>query len=101
MAGLTQIFRPRIFRHTALKNFLQKTLAELNPDLSIAAKSIDYYAETFVRYIFEKTVFDYWRVKNDCSGEFSGWPEPLKMDHFMESAWNTKEFEGQLTFLYR
>ena len=30
-----QIYKPRIFRHTALKNFLAKSLAELNPDLSL------------------------------------------------------------------
>ena len=95
-----QVFKPRIFRHTALKNFLQKTLAELNPDLSVAGKSIDYYSETFVRFIFEKTVFDYWHVKNNHS-DFRGWPDALKMDHFLENAWNPREFEQQLTFLYR
>ena len=95
-----QVFKPRIFRHTALKNFLQKTLAELNPDMSLAGKSIDYYSEIFVRFIFEKTVFDYWHVKNNHS-DFRGWPDALKMDHFLENAWNPREFEQQLTFLYR
>ena len=100
LTQVEQVVKPRIFRHTALKNFLQKTLAEMNPDLSVAGKSIDYFAETFVRYIFEKTVFDYWQVKNNHQ-DFEGWPEALKMDHFLECAWDMREFEQQLTFLYR
>jgi len=100
LTQLEQVVKPRIFRHSALKNFLQKTMAEMNPDLSVAAKSIDYYAEMFVRYIFEKTVFDYWQVKNNRQ-DFEGWPEALKMVQFLESAWDMREFEQQLTFLYR
>ena len=92
MISLNQVFKPRIFRHTSLKNFLTKTLAEMNPELSFSSKSIDYFAETFLRFIFDKAVFDYWRIKNNYQ-DYLGWPEPLKMDHFMESAWDQHAFD--------
>ena len=72
----------------------------MNPEMSLSAKTIDYFAEVFVRYIFDKTCFDYWRVKNN-QVDFQGWPEALKMDHFLECVWDQHEFDNQLTFLYR
>jgi hypothetical protein len=98
--SVENVFKPRIFRHTSLRNFLSKTLAELNPDLSLSAKTIDYYSELFVRYLFEKTCFDNWHITRN-QVDYVGWPDALKMDHFMECAWNAQEFEHQLTFLYR
>ncbi len=87
MRSLNMLYKPRIFRHTSLKNFLTKTLAEMNPELSFSSKAIEYFAEIFIRYIFDKAVFDYWSIKNNHL-DFYGWPEAVKMDHFIESAWN-------------
>ncbi len=72
----------------------------MNPDLTFSAKSIDYFSETFLRFIFEKAVFDYWQIKCDLE-TYVGWPEPVKMDHFMETAWDQHKFDHTLTFLYR
>lgn len=63
--GVEQSFKPRIFRHTALRNFMSKTLAQMNPDLSLSNKAIEYYAEVFTRFLFEKVCFEYWGVKNN------------------------------------
>jgi hypothetical protein len=59
----------------------------MNPDLSLSGKSVDYFSETFIRFIFEKCSFDFWKVKNNYQ-DYDGWPEALKMDHFLETAWN-------------
>jgi len=47
ITGLEMTFKPRIFRPTALKTFLARSLAEMNPDLSMAGTTIDYYGEVF------------------------------------------------------
>lgn len=54
------VFQPRIFRHTALRNFLATSLAELNPDLSLAGPTIDYYTEIFLKYVFDRACFAFW-----------------------------------------
>ena len=79
--------KPRVFRHTALKNFLTRTLAEMNPDLSIQGTTLEYYSEIFIRYIMEKAIFNFWKIKNN-KVDFAGWPDALKLDHFLESTWN-------------
>jgi hypothetical protein len=49
--------------------------------------------------MLEKNCFEFWKIRNDKI-EFEGWPESVKMDHFMEMCWiNT--YEGELNFLYR
>lgn len=83
-----------------MRNFLSKTLAEMNPDLSISAKTVEYFSQLFSQFIMDKAVFDYWQVKNNRV-DFAGWPEAVKMDYFMESAWDSKGYEQQLTFLYK
>lgn len=96
---LEMTYQPRIFRHTALKNFLSTSLAQLNPDLSLAHTTVDYYSEIFLKYIFDRACFSFWKVKND-KVDFEGWPEALKMDHFLEQTWN-ENYENELTFLYK
>lgn len=59
------LYKPQIFRSTALKNFLSRSLAEMNPDLSLQGNTIEYYSELFTRYIFDRAVFAYWKIKND------------------------------------
>lgn len=56
---------PRIFRHSALKNFLRSILNGLNPDLSVGTNTIDYYSEVFTKYIFDSTCYEFWKVKNN------------------------------------
>lgn len=99
MLNLEMAYNPKIFRHTALRNFLSKSLAELNPDLSLQGTTVDYYSEIFLKYLFDRTCFAYWKVKNNKI-DFEGWPEALKMDHFLETAWN-ENYEHELTFLYK
>jgi hypothetical protein len=65
MDEIEMLYRPKLFRHTALKNFLARSLAELNPDLSLQANTIDYYSEIFLKYIFDKASFSYWKTKNN------------------------------------
>jgi hypothetical protein len=48
MQNIEQQFRPKIFRYTAVRNFLTKLFAHTKPDFSISAKSIDYYQFLFV-----------------------------------------------------
>jgi len=38
---------PAIFKSSALKKFLTTTLAEINPSLSIASTTLDYYSDAF------------------------------------------------------
>ncbi|CDW79121.1 UNKNOWN [Stylonychia lemnae] len=97
--NLESVYKPKIFRHTALKNFLAKALAEMNPDLSLQGTTIEYFSELFVRYIFEKASFEYWKVKNN-QVDYQGWPDPLKMDVMFENIWNSN-YEHQLSFLYK
>lgn len=99
MQNLEMVFKPKIFRPTSLKNFLTKMLAEMNPDLSIQGNTLEYYSEIFVRYILDRAVFAYWKVKNNRV-DFEGWPDALKLDHFLELAWK-ENHEHQLTFLYK
>ena len=64
----------------------------MNPELSISAKTVDYFSQVFIQFILEKTTFNYWQLKNNLQ-DFRGWPEAIKLDHFMENAWNAREFE--------
>lgn len=57
------------------------------------------FQNIFTKFILEKAAFEFWKVRNDHV-EFEGWPEALKMDHFMEMCW-TKSYEHELSFLYR
>jgi len=98
--GVEQVAKPRIFRPTALRTFLTKICAEMNPEMSLSAKVIDYYSEVFNRFIFEKCVFDYWAIKRSKI-DYVEWPENLKMDHFIECAWDLHKHDYELTFLYR
>jgi hypothetical protein len=51
---------PRIFKTAALKNFLQKVLAEMNPEMSIQTTTLDYFEIIFNKYIFPKIAFIFW-----------------------------------------
>ena len=86
MKNIQNDINPRIFRHNALKNFLIQTMAQQNHTLSLGSNTIDYYNEIFTKYIFDSTCFEFWKIKNNHE-DFEGWPESLKMDHFMEQAW--------------
>lgn len=77
------IFKPKVFRHSALKNFLKQTLTEINPDFSYSASSVDYFCELFLTFILDKSCFEYWKIKNNKQ-DFEGWPDALKMDYFLE-----------------
>lgn len=99
IASLKFKANPRIFRHSALKNFLSHTITSLNPDLSLGSNTIDYYSEVFSRYIFDSACYEFWKIKNNHS-DFKGWPEPLKMDHFVECAWKGQS-ESELHAVHR
>lgn len=99
MDDLEQTANPRIFREAALRKFLGDALLEINPTLTIAKTTQLYFAQIFTEYLLEKNCFEFWKVRNDRV-EFEGWPESLKMDHFMEQCWN-KNYDNELTFLYR
>lgn len=43
----------------------------------------------FVKYLFDKTCFDYWSIKNNQQ-DYEGIPDALKMDLFMEKVWTEK-----------
>jgi hypothetical protein len=75
-------------------------MAEMNPELSLSGKTIEYFSEAFIRFIFEKCVFDYWTVRNNHQ-DYHGWTENLKMDHFLESAWDLHKHDYTLHFMYR
>ena len=72
---------------------------ETSPQISVAKNTQDYFAQIFVKFLLEKNCFEYWKIKND-QVEFQGWPDAIKMDHWMEQCW-TKKYDHELTFLYR
>jgi hypothetical protein len=61
--------------------------------------TVDYFNEIFLNYIFQKSCFEFWKIKNNKQ-DFEGWPDSLKLDHFLESAWK-ENYEHELTFLYK
>ena len=54
-------------------------MVEIDPQLSIAKNSVDYYCQLFQKFILEKDCFEFWKIKND-KVEYEGWPDALKMD---------------------
>eukprot|EP00347_Sterkiella_histriomuscorum_P005960 403354605 len=97
--NIESTYKSTIFRHSALKNFLQITLAQLNPDLSLSGITIEYFNQMFMKFMFERGVFELWKIKRNCI-DFQGWPEQLKMDLFIENTWRAN-YEHELTFLYK
>ena len=61
-------------------------ILEIDPTLSISEYTIEYFVQIYNKFIFEKTAFELWKIRNDHEG-FQGWDESLKMDHFMEMCW--------------
>ena len=84
---------------TALKNFLMKSMAEINPTLSMQGTSVHNFAEVFLRFLFERACFAYWKIKNNQE-QFEGWPESLKMDYFLESVLRDRD-AYELSFLHK
>lgn len=78
-----------VFRTNQLKKFMQKILAEINPSLQIAVNAYDFYAEVFQYFLLPRVCYAYWSINNNCSDEYRNYPEGLKMDFFLETAWNT------------
>lgn len=88
-----------VFRHAALHRFLTKTLAEMNPKMSISGNAIEFYHLVFIKFILARTCFSYWDVKRNS--DYAHYPEGLKMDKFMENAWK-ENYEDDLKakFIY-
>ena len=76
-----------MFRSAALKKFLITSLAEINPQLSLASNTIDFYSHTFQAYLMPRVCYAYFDIVNDCSDKFKYWPEAVKMDYFLEQCW--------------
>ena len=72
----------------------------MNPELSLSSKTIEYFSEVFIRFIFEKCVFDYWSIRNNKQ-DYVDWTENLKMDNFIENAWDLHKHDYTLNFMYR
>ena len=73
-------------------------IIELDPQVSFSNNSVAVLTKIFSRFIQQKCIFEFWKVRNDTEYEF--WPEALKMDAFTEACWNNT-YEHELTFLYR
>ena len=69
-------------------------MAEINPDLSVSLRTLEYYDRIFTGFIMPRICFAYWHVQND-SETYYCWPEALKMETFTEMAWN-ENFENDL-----
>ena len=89
-----------IFRSTPLKRFFTKTMAEINPVLSVSSITLDYYDRIFSRFIMPRVCFTFWDIQNDCE-TYEYWPEALKMEAFVERAWK-ENYEDDLKakFIY-
>ena len=74
-------------------------ILEIDPTLSISEYTIEYFVQIYNKFVFEKTAFELWKVRNDHES-FDGWEENLKMDHFMEMCWKDY-YDQEYTFLYQ
>lgn len=99
LKDVESLFKPRIFRRAALKRFIEAVLLDIDPRFSVSSNALEYFTQIFTKFILEKYCFEFWKIKNDQI-EYEGWPEAVKMDHFIEQCW-TKKYDNELTFLYR
>ena len=67
-----------------MKHFLTTIMSEINPNVMIGKPTAALFSEFFMKHIFEPTIYEYWKVKNNHM-DFEGWPESLKMEVFMEN----------------
>ena len=56
---------PAIFGKTALRRFLTEMILEIDPTLSISEYTIEYFVQIYNIFIFDKTAFELWKVRND------------------------------------
>jgi len=54
-----------IFRANPLRRFFTRTMAEMNPVLSVSSITLDYYDRVFTRFIMPRVCFAYWDIQND------------------------------------
>ena len=90
---------PMVFRKQNLKRFLSEILLLEDPRLSFSNNAVEIFPLIFGKFILEKIVYDYWKIKNDHKN-FKGWTDTMLNDKFMKDALSdTYEYEN--TFLYR
>jgi hypothetical protein len=88
-----------IFRPSSLKKFISTLLAEINPTMSIATHSIDYFHQVFCKFILARACFAFWDIKRD--EDYAHYPEGLKMDKFIENVWKLNyEDDVKAKFIY-
>ena len=90
-----------LFRPSALRRFLQTSLAEVNSKYSLSTVTLQYYSMALQQFLIPRIAFAHWDIQNDHSDQFEYWPDALKMDYFMEQSWKENyEDDARRAFIY-